>query len=207
MGRVADGGVPGVDRELAGDDGGGAAVAVVHDLEEVAAVLGRKRCQAPIVENEELDAGEILEETGMPSVAAGECQSLEQPRHALVENGAAVAARLVPEGTGDPALADAGRAADQQIVMAVDPIAGGELLEERAIEAADGAQIDVLDDGGLAEGGELEPRHEALVVALGAVAVSCRAQLPKMADSTDRIERITQGAARVCVARIYNGKA
>src|SRR5262249_51396367 len=94
-GWVADRDVPGVDRELACDEGGGAAVAVVHDLEEVAAVLRREGGQAPIVENEELDAGEILEEPGMPAVAAGKRQSLEQPRHALVENRTAVAARLV----------------------------------------------------------------------------------------------------------------
>ena len=40
-----------------------------------------------------------------------------------------------------------------------------------AIEAARRAQVDVLDDGVLAQRGELEPRGEALVVALGGFAV------------------------------------
>ena len=77
----------------------------------------------------------------------------------------------MPEGAGDPAFADAGRAADQQIVVSVDPIAGGELLEQGAVETADGAQIDVLDHCGLAQAGELEAGHEALIVALGGLAV------------------------------------
>ena len=104
-----------------------------------------KRREAPVVEDEQLDAGEALEQAGMASVAAGERQRLEQPRHALVEDGAVVAAGLVPEGAGDPGFADAGRAGDQQILVAVDPIAGGELLEQGAVEAAGGAQIDILD--------------------------------------------------------------
>lgn len=40
------------------------------------------------------------------------------------------------EGAGDPAFVNAGRAADQQIVVAVDPIAGGKLWEHGAVEAA-----------------------------------------------------------------------
>jgi hypothetical protein len=39
--RVGDHVVPFLDRQLAGDDGAGAAVAVVDDLEDVAALLGR----------------------------------------------------------------------------------------------------------------------------------------------------------------------
>ena len=81
-GRITDCGVPGVDRQLAGDDGRGAAMSVIHDLEEIAPLLGCKGREAPIVEDEELDAGEVLEETGMPSVTAGERQGLEQPWHA-----------------------------------------------------------------------------------------------------------------------------
>ena len=38
-GRVADDVMPGVDGQLAGDDGGGAAVSVLEDLEQVAAFV------------------------------------------------------------------------------------------------------------------------------------------------------------------------
>ena len=49
-GRVADDLVPGVDRELAGDDGGLAAVSVFENLEQVAAFNGCERGEAPVVE-------------------------------------------------------------------------------------------------------------------------------------------------------------
>jgi hypothetical protein len=42
-GRIADQVVPAVDRDLAGDDGGAAAVALLDDLEEVATLLGATR--------------------------------------------------------------------------------------------------------------------------------------------------------------------
>ena len=174
-----------LDRQLAGDDGRGAAVAVVHDLEQIAPLLGRQGSEAPVVEDQELDPGEGLEEAGVPSVAAGEREGLEQPRHAMVEDGAVVAAGLVAERAGDPALADAGRAGDQQILVAVDPVASDELLEQGAVEAADGAQIDILDDGGLAQAGELEARDEALVVALGGLAVDQQAEALLEAECGD----------------------
>ena len=59
---------------------------------------------------------------------------------------------------------------------AVDPVAGDELLEQRAVDAARRSQIDVLDDGVLAQGGELEARGEALGVALGGLAIDHEAK-------------------------------
>jgi hypothetical protein len=46
VGGVADQGVPLIDRELAGDDGGAAAVAILEDLQEVVAGRGVERLEA-----------------------------------------------------------------------------------------------------------------------------------------------------------------
>ena len=81
----------------------------------------------------------------MAAVAAGQGEFVEQLGHALIEHGAIVAAGLVAEGAGQPALADAGRADDDQIVVGLDPVAVDELLEQRAVEAARTAVIDVLE--------------------------------------------------------------
>jgi hypothetical protein len=48
--------VPLIDGELAGDDGGAVAVAVFEDLQEVVAGGGVERLEAPVVEDEEIDA-------------------------------------------------------------------------------------------------------------------------------------------------------
>ena len=54
--RVANEGVPFVDRDLAGEDGRAASIAVLEDLVEVTTGTGVERFEAPIVEDEELDA-------------------------------------------------------------------------------------------------------------------------------------------------------
>jgi hypothetical protein len=64
IGGVADQCVPLIDRELAGDDGGAVAVAVLEDLQEVVAGRGVERLEAPVVEDEEIDATERAQEAG-----------------------------------------------------------------------------------------------------------------------------------------------
>ena len=109
-GRIGDRLVPVIDRQLAGHDRRAAIVPIVDDLEEVAALLGGERGEAPIVEDQQLDARQALEEPRMTPVAACECQGIEQPWHAMIEDGAIVAACLVAERTGKPTFAGAGRA-------------------------------------------------------------------------------------------------
>src|SRR6266508_3729952 len=147
-GWVADDLVPVVDGKLAGDDGRGASVAIVHDLEQVAAPLGGHWSEPPVVEDEKLDAAEGLEQPFVASVAAAERQGIEQPRQALIEDGAVVAACLVAERTSDPALAHAGWADDEKIVVLIDPPAGGELVEQGLVETARGSEVDAIDQEG-----------------------------------------------------------
>ena len=61
----------------------------------------------------------------------------------MVEDGMVVAACLVAEGAGDPALTDAGGSGDEQVVLTRDPVAIDELGEEGALDTARRAQIDV----------------------------------------------------------------
>ena len=81
----------------------------------------------------------------MAAVASGEREILAEFWPAMIEDGAIVAAGFLADGTGQPALADAGRAGQGQIVVGVDPFALGELLEQGAVEASGGAIVDVLD--------------------------------------------------------------
>ena len=112
--RVADELVPIVDRDLTGDDGRAAAVAGLEDLEKIVTSGGIERCEAPVVEDEQLDAAEHAQQPSIAAVATGEREIGEQLWHALVEHRSVIAAGLVAERTSEPALADAGRAADHQ---------------------------------------------------------------------------------------------
>lgn len=70
---------------------------ILDNLKDVATLLGGKRGEAPIVQDQQLDARQALEQPGMTAVTACECEGIEQPWHAMVEDGAVVAAGLVAE--------------------------------------------------------------------------------------------------------------
>jgi len=113
--------------ELTGDDRGAAAVPVLKDLEQVAAFLVLHGRERPIVEEEDVHPGELAEEAAVGAVGAGQAEVIEQPGGPAVVGAVAAAAGLVGEGTGDEAFAGAGGAGDEDLLMLVDPAAGGEL--------------------------------------------------------------------------------
>src|SRR5207253_9408809 len=138
------------DGELAGEDGRAAPVALLEDFVEVTTRAGVERFEAPIVEDQELDAGKAAQDPGIAAIAAGERELGEELGDPLVENRAVVTTSLMTERTGKPTFADPGRPAQNQIVVRVDPLTIGELVEQSAVEAAWGPVIDVLDAGLLA---------------------------------------------------------
>jgi hypothetical protein len=83
---------------------------------------------------------------------------------------------LWPSAAASQDFADAGRAAQNQIVVGVDPAALGELFEQRPIEAARGAVIDVLDAGVMAQPGITQARRQAPVAAMRDLAVEQQAE-------------------------------
>src|SRR5215468_2716263 len=76
-----------------------------------------------------------------------ELQLCEEARHARVIRAVALAAGPLGQGAGQPGLAQAELPANEQIALLGDPAAGGELLEERFVELALCAVVDVLDRG------------------------------------------------------------
>ena len=70
QGRVADGGMPVRHGQLAGDDGRSSAVAFLEDLQEIVPGLGVERFEAPIIQNEQLDAAEGTGDADVAAVAA-----------------------------------------------------------------------------------------------------------------------------------------
>jgi hypothetical protein len=106
---------------------------------------------------------EGFDEARMAAVASGEREILAEFWPAMIEDGAIVAAGFLADGTGQPALADAGRADQGQIVAGVDPFALGELLEQGAVETPGGMIIDIFDARLLTQFGGAQPRREAFV--------------------------------------------
>ena len=168
--------MPFIDGDLAGEDGRSAVVAFFEDFVEVATGDAVERFEAPIIKDEQLSAVEAAHDAGIAAVAAGQGEIGEQLGDALVEDRAVVAAGLVAKSTGKPTFADAGRAAQDQIVVSIDPLAAGEFVEQRAIETAMNSIIDVLDDGIVAQSGIAQPGREALVAAMGDLTIDEQAE-------------------------------
>ena len=135
-GWIGDHLVPMLHIDLAGYDRAAASVPIVEDLQEVAALIGRRVGEPPVVKDQELDAREGLKQARVPTVTACKRERIEQPRQAVIEDGAIVAAGLVAECTGQPTFAEPGLADDDQVLMPRDPVAGSELGEERLVEPA-----------------------------------------------------------------------
>ena len=151
-------------------------VAIIDDLEQIAALVGGERLRSPVVDDEEIDALERGHQAGQTAFAARLGEIGEQAGCPLVEDGEAVAAGLVAERTGKPGLPGAGWADDDQVVGLTDPLAGGEGLEERTVETAGGAIVDVLDGGRLTELGAGQAAREAAVVAGSDLAIDEEAE-------------------------------
>src|SRR6202140_1111245 len=170
-GGVSDNFVPMFDGDLAGNDGRGATVAIIKDLQKVAPFGRIENRKAPVIEDQELNAADGLEQATIAAVAASKGKGLEQARDAVILDRTIVATSLVAEGAGNPAFAEPGCPRDEQVLVAVDPVAADESGEDAAVDAAWRAPIEVFHACALAQRGELEAGRETFGVALGGFAI------------------------------------
>ena len=119
--------------------------------------------EAEVVENEEIGAAEGFDQARMAPVASCERHVLAELWPAMIEDGSIVAAGFLANGASQPAFPDAGWADQGQIVVGVDPVALGELLEQGAIKTSGGAIVDVFDARLLAQLCGAQARRQAFV--------------------------------------------
>ena len=86
-GGLADHVVPVFQRQLAGDQGGATSVAVLEDLEQVAALWIGERGEPEVVEDEEPCLLEPVEHLRVGSVGPSESEPIEEPRESEVASG------------------------------------------------------------------------------------------------------------------------
>ncbi len=146
-------------------------MAFFEDFQQIMSCGGIEGFETPIVEYEELHAPERPQESGITTVAARQREISEELRNALIENGPVVAASPVSESAGKPTFADTGRAAQDDVIVGVDPATLGELLEQRAGETARGSIIDILDDRLVAKPRISKPGCQLPVMSIGHLAV------------------------------------
>ena len=171
-GRIADVFVPVLEGELTGDEGGTDADAVVEEFEQVVALARSEGRDGEVVDDDELELGERGESFTERAVGMAERQFLEQPRRTHVPGREALATRLVGERAGQPGLAGAGGALDEERLAGTDPVAGAEAGELGSIEATAGAEVDVFEARAtVLELRELQQARESAVLAVQDLAI------------------------------------
>lgn len=96
----------------------------------------RQGIAEPVVQDQELGAGEGVEEFGIGAVGVGEVDVVQQPGGAVVADRKVVTTSRVGQRASQEGFPDAGRAEDENVEVLVDPLALGQMEHETAIEAA-----------------------------------------------------------------------
>ena len=76
--RIPDDGMPVLDRELGGDQGGGTFGSVLDHFHEIAALGVFQWPEEPIIDGQELEAGETVEQPCIGAIASSDGKLMEQ---------------------------------------------------------------------------------------------------------------------------------
>src|SRR5712691_5816109 len=76
--------VPGIDRQLAGDQRRAGAITVLDDLHEVAPLVGREPVWAPVIKDQQIGLGKRAEQTREAAVSVGQFEIGKEARHTCV---------------------------------------------------------------------------------------------------------------------------
>jgi hypothetical protein len=169
--RIADDVAPFVDWELAGDDCRSPPVAFFENFEEIMPCSSIKRLKTSVIEDEQLHASKRPLESGVTAIAARQREISEELGNPLIEKGSVVAGGAVAERASEPAFADAGWAAQDNVVVGIDPTTLGKLLERGAIETTRGTIVDVFNGGLVAKPRISEPGRQLSIVPIGHLAI------------------------------------
>ena len=156
----ADQVTPAVDGNLAGDDERAFVVAILDAFEQMARLIGGERFGSPIIQDEQFDARQGAQEPGVARIPMGDGEIGEE----VLGRGCRGRAGFLGTPCGRArrrASSCPGRSpGHEQIAAFGDPVASGELEEQRAVESARALIVDVLDAGWVTQPGDPGARFE-----------------------------------------------
>src|SRR3989304_516594 len=175
-GRVADVLVPVLDRELAGEERGSGADAIVQQFEQIGAFARSDGGDRKVIDHHEVHLGDGGQALAEAAIGVTEAQFIEQARGAQVERGQALAASLMGQCAAQKRLATAGCTVDEKILVLTDPVAGTQARQLRPVKTAASAEIEVFKGSALLELCELQQTREPPVLAVGDLALDQQAE-------------------------------
>ncbi|GLS33769.1 hypothetical protein GCM10007937_54810 [Mesorhizobium albiziae] len=87
--------IPVIQGQLTGDDCRSAFVAVFNDLKHITPLVIIEFFRSPVIENEKVGFGELLEDPAITSVASREGKCCKQPWNAVIGDGEILSASFV----------------------------------------------------------------------------------------------------------------
>jgi len=166
-GDVAEQFAPFVDGAVGGHDGGADFVAAQDDFEQKFAAAGGQGFEAHVVDDEEAGFEVAGEEAAFCGASFAGGEVAHEVEDGAVVDGVAVADGFAPEGLGEVAFADAGRANEEDVAGFGDEVAGGELMDTLARDAGIEAEVEAVEGARFAEVGAFEPAGAGAAFAHG----------------------------------------
>ena len=136
---------PLVERQVAGDDGGAALVALAEHLEQqFGAGLGERHV-AEFVDDQQLVAGELALQAQQPLLVAGLDQLVDQGGGGGEADREALLAGGQPQAEGNVGLAGAAVADRDDVLAAGDVLRAGKLQHQRLVERRQGQEVEAVE--------------------------------------------------------------
>jgi hypothetical protein len=124
-------------------------IAIVEDFQYVSAFGVRQRGHRPVVDDQNVSLRKPAQQPSEAAVGMSQRQFAKQLRGASIVSGVAIAASFVRQRGGQPALAYAGCAGEQNVEMLFHPFRfRGQTAQQRAVQAARCLIVDVFYRGG-----------------------------------------------------------
>lgn len=160
-GAIAQVGVPLIERQLAGDQGGSPVVPIIEDLEQIAHRLIGERGDAEVIEDQQIGLGQLPEERRALVQGAVARELIDEARKAEAAHREIGTTGRVCEGGGQIAFADPGRSGHQHVQVLSDPGQIRDLGELAGIDAARRAGVEIFQAGGHRDLGPAESLAQA----------------------------------------------
>ena len=142
--RFIQPGVPGRHRQLAGDERRTGAHPVVKQLQQIVSLMGGNRCNAEVVQDEQVQPGQLSQPFAKDTIVMGHMQLFQQPRHAGIKHRETQSFGLLPQGARQPRLAATGGSGEQHVVPMTQPVPAGQAGDDLPTQPPAAPPIDVL---------------------------------------------------------------
>jgi len=142
---VGDVVMPVFNGKLAGDEGGVVTVAVLDGFEKISPFGIVQRSQTEIVQDKHMSFGELIHESSVGAIGAGESDLIEELGRTEIQGAEAFSAGFLGQGTGDEGFSNTCRTRDQEILVISNSVTRGKAQDHRFLHTLGSSAVDILD--------------------------------------------------------------